>query len=451
MIWSGGSAWLRDDGKETAGQVAEHFCPQGYAVAGVSVRSSAQARFPAQLEDGKAAVSWLRTHADEHGLDPGRFAFMGNSSGGWVATMTALTAGVGEPGRVQAAVDLFGPTDFLQMDAHMVDGGEQFRALLGIQGCHDDPGSPESRLVGGSIEEHPDACARANPIAYVTSEAPPFLIVHGQTDPYVPHHQSELLFEALRAAGATAVFYLIPEMGHEYPYLADETRAAGYVTYSTSGDEPLPPPTWAGIEAFIAGALPARTVRWLPALVAAAYLINVALELRSLVRTVYWNSDAAAPFVLGETLRGHGHVFIPHYGSWTSLWWLLVTRDLPGHAPIWEGDRLRLRLAGSGDRRLGDGPNCRSLGGDHGRVADRHRRPRRAGRPAHDPMARRRPVPEHGARRLSRRAGAPALDRRRDPRRRLRRPRRRLRSLDVPRCGAAVHGGSPRSRSDHAK
>jgi acetyl esterase/lipase len=256
VIWSGGSAWMRDDGKETAGPVAAHFCAHGYGVAGVGVRSSSQARFPAQLDDAKAAVRWLRTHAAEYGLDPGRIAFMGNSSGGWVATMVALTAEPAAPDRVQAAVDFFGPTDFLQMDAHMVDGCEQFRALLGIPGCHDDPDSPESRLIGGPIEEHPEACARANPISYATPAAPPFLILHGQADPYVPHHQSELLFAALSAAGTAATFYSMPGMGHEYPYVTDAARAAGYVARSTAHNgEQTPPPTWGTIEAFLAGAL----------------------------------------------------------------------------------------------------------------------------------------------------------------------------------------------------
>jgi acetyl esterase/lipase len=255
VIWSGGSAWMRDDGKETAQAVADHFCRNGYAVAGVSVRSSSQALFPAQLDDARSAVRWLRAHAVEHGLDPDRFAFMGNSSGGWVAAMLALTGRPGEPERVQAAVDFLGPTDFLQMDAHMVDGCKEFKALLAVQGCHDDPGSPESRLVGGPIEDHPEVCARANPIAHVTSAAPPFLILHGQADPYVPHHQSELLYDALSDAGADATFYSIPGMGHEYPYVTDHTRAAGYAVRSTGEGRESPPPTWATIEAFLARVL----------------------------------------------------------------------------------------------------------------------------------------------------------------------------------------------------
>jgi acetyl esterase/lipase len=259
VIWSGGSAWLRDDGKQTAATVAASFARRGYAVAGVSVRSSAQAVFPTQLDDAKEAVRWLRGHADEHGLDPSRFAFMGNSSGGWVATMVALTAAPGAPDRVQAAVDLFGPTDFLQMDAHMVDGCEPFRALLGVRGCHDDPGSPESLLLGGPIGDRPEACARANPVAHVTAAAPPFLILHGQADPYVPHHQSELLYAALAEAGVAATFYSIPAVGHEYPYLADAARAAGYVVRSTGDGEEHPPPTWETVAAFLASAFEAAT------------------------------------------------------------------------------------------------------------------------------------------------------------------------------------------------
>lgn len=263
IIWSSGSAWLRDDGKEGAADVAAYFTGAGYAVAGVSVRSSDQALFPAQVHDAKAAVRWLREHAAEHGLDPGRFAFMGNSSGGWLAAMVALTADVPEldpstgavSSRVQAAVDFFGPTDFLQMDAHMVGGCEQFRSLLEIEGCHDDPGSPESRLVGGPIETRRDACARANPITYVTADAPPVLILHGQADPYVPHHQSELLFGALRENGCEATFYSIPGVGHELPYVTDPARAAGYVATSASGATELLPPTWETIEAFVADAL----------------------------------------------------------------------------------------------------------------------------------------------------------------------------------------------------
>lgn len=267
VIWSSGSGWLRDDGKKGAADLAPFFTGAGYAVAGVSVRSSAQAHFPAQVHDAKAAVRWLRTNAGRYALDPDRFAFMGNSSGGWLAAMVALTADIpeldGAPGvdevscRVQVAVDFFGPTDFLQMDAHMPDGCEAFKRLLGIDGCHADPSSPESRLVGGPIETLHDACARANPVAYVGPDAPPLMILHGRADPYVPHHQSELLYAALREHENEAVFYSIPDVGHEFPYVTDPARAAGYIASSTlaGADAEHPAPTWETIEAFVADAL----------------------------------------------------------------------------------------------------------------------------------------------------------------------------------------------------
>jgi acetyl esterase/lipase len=120
--------------------------------------------------------------------------------------------------RVQAVVDFFGPTDFLQMDAHRPPNGM----------VHDGPDSPESELVGGAIQENPDRVARANPITYVTSEAPPFLIVHGEDDPLVPHHQSELLADALRQAGVPVTFYTVAGGGHggfEDPRVPELTKA----------------------------------------------------------------------------------------------------------------------------------------------------------------------------------------------------------------------------------
>jgi fermentation-respiration switch protein FrsA (DUF1100 family) len=87
--------------------------------------------------------------------------------------------------------------------------------------------------------------------------APPFLILHGRDDPYVPHHQSELLYAALEEAGAAATFYSIPGLGHEHPYVTDVERTAGYTAVSTAGGGEHPPPTWETIEAFLAAAFAA--------------------------------------------------------------------------------------------------------------------------------------------------------------------------------------------------
>ncbi len=266
VIWSSGSGWLRDDGRVGASEVADFFTKAGYAVAGVSVRSSSQAIFPAQLHDVKAAIRWLRSHATEHRLDPSRFAIMGNSSGGWLTCMAALTGDVEElegdigvqdgSSAVQVAVDFYGPIDFLQMDAHMLDGGTAFNSRLELTGGHDDPGSPEALLVGAPIQARPDLVARANPITYVDRNHPPMMILHGQVDPIVPHHQSELLFAALERDGNEATFVSIPDVGHEHPYVRDASRADGYVVRATGAGRgaATSAPTWETIERFIAGA-----------------------------------------------------------------------------------------------------------------------------------------------------------------------------------------------------
>jgi acetyl esterase/lipase len=190
----------------------EHLS-EGIAVASINYRLSQHALFPAQIEDCKAAVRWLRAKAVHYGLDPDRIAVGGASAGGHLAAMVGTTGHVREldvgehldvSSRVRAVVDFFGPTDFLQMDAHRPPNGM----------VHDTPDSPESQLVGGPIQENPEKVARANPITYVTPQAPPFLIVHGDRDPLVPHHQSELLAAALEKAGVPFVFHTVEGGGH---------------------------------------------------------------------------------------------------------------------------------------------------------------------------------------------------------------------------------------------
>ena len=227
LMWSGGSGWMSDDGKASAEPIARYFTARGWAVAGVSVRSSAQAAFPAQVHDVKAAIRWLRANADRHGLDPGRVAIMGDSSGGWLAAMAAVTGAAdelegdvgvtGPSSAVQAAVDLYGPADFLAMDAQMRPGAcERFNAAYGLRDCHDDPGSPESRLMGFPIRERPDVVERADPATYASPAVPPMLIMHGLDDDLVPEPQSAGLHEALRAAGAPVRYVPVEGAGHSW-------------------------------------------------------------------------------------------------------------------------------------------------------------------------------------------------------------------------------------------
>ena len=214
LIWVHGGAFRMGskEGKEFD-PVPLEYVEQGYAVASLNYRLSQHAIFPAQIQDCKAAVRWLRAHAATYRLDPNRFGAWGPSAGGHLVSMLG-TAGhvaefeVGEHGdvssRVQCVVDYFGPTDFLQMDAQRLPDGM----------VHDTPDSPESQLVGGPIQENKEKTARANPVTYVTKDAPPFLVVHGNQDPLVPYQQSVLLVNALLVAGADVKFYTVIGAGH---------------------------------------------------------------------------------------------------------------------------------------------------------------------------------------------------------------------------------------------
>lgn len=222
-----GGAWMaRNLWMETP--KAKWLAHHGYAASVIDYRLSSEALFPAQIYDCKAAVRWLRAHAAKYGLDTAHIGAWGESSGGHLASMLGVAGSVAalegdegnpkESSRVQAIVDFFGPTDFLQMQAH---------ALPGSRLNHDSPTSPESRLIGGAIQKNPEKAEQANPIKYVTHEAPPFLIVHGDQDPLVPWNQSELLFAALKKAHANVTFYRIAGAGHGGPaFDSDMMRAA---------------------------------------------------------------------------------------------------------------------------------------------------------------------------------------------------------------------------------
>jgi acetyl esterase/lipase len=269
VIWTGGSAWMADTGKRTAPGVAAQLLPAGYAVAGVSIRSSSQVQFPGQLHDIKAAIRWLRANAAKYNLDPDRIGIMGDSSGGWTTAMAAVTGDapemegtVGTAGvssRVQAAVAFYPPTNFLTMDAWAVK-------KCGQPGCHDDATSPESRLVGCAIQTCPEKVQAANPVRYVTASDPPLMILHGGSDPLVPHNQGEQLYMALNKACLESAFISLPKAGHGpwNRFLTDDVVREAATIRSTSAagcavTTPTPfTPTWKDVTGFLDRHLNAR-------------------------------------------------------------------------------------------------------------------------------------------------------------------------------------------------
>ncbi|MBM3795942.1 MAG: alpha/beta hydrolase [Acidobacteria bacterium] len=210
VIWIHGGAWKT--GSKADPRALRLLAGERYAIASLNYRLSHQAKFPAQIEDCKAAVRWLRANAAKYSLDPARFAAWGASAGGHLAALLG-TAGdkfdlgehTGKSSRVQAVVDYFGPTDFLRMDAH---------ALPSAPFKHNAIDSPESLLVGGPLLENDLVAARANPATYASKDDPPFLIVHGDQDPLVPLDQSKVLESALGKAGVPVSLYVVAGAGH---------------------------------------------------------------------------------------------------------------------------------------------------------------------------------------------------------------------------------------------
>jgi acetyl esterase/lipase len=212
IVWIHGGAWMA--GSKDNPSPALRFLKDGYAVAQVGYRLSQDAKFPAQIQDCKAAVRWLRANADKYHVDSNKFIAWGASAGGHLVALLGVTGGVAElegtvnelkqSSRVQAVIDWFGPTDFLHI-------GEPESDLK-----HNAPDSPEAKLIGGSILENKNKAANASPITYVSKGAPPFLIMHGDKDRTVPFNQSERLYEALKKAGVDATFIPMKGAGHGF-------------------------------------------------------------------------------------------------------------------------------------------------------------------------------------------------------------------------------------------
>jgi acetyl esterase/lipase len=272
IVWLHGGGWRFGD-RRLAPDLSRHFASRGFAMASIDYRLTTDAIFPAQIEDVKTAVRWLRASAAQYGLDAERIGLWGSSAGGHLAALAATSGpGVfedassergGESSEVQAVVEGYGPIDFLQMDAHRdpsdrpSDDPESIELPRGTRSAN--PESFESLLVGGPIERCTDRVQRANPITYARPGVPPFLILHGLCDTAVPAHQSEILFDALASRGVDVTLCLAEALGHGFlhgdrlghqPPGRTVTRRAAGGAVETIPD--APPITFEVIESFFA-------------------------------------------------------------------------------------------------------------------------------------------------------------------------------------------------------
>lgn len=213
VIWVHGGGWrggYRDPNPNPM------LARRGFVTASIGYRLSEEAIYPAQIHDVKAAVRFLRANANRWGVDPERIGIWGHSAGGHLAALMAVSAGIarleGEGGcadessEVQAAAPMSPPTDFL-VDWYKESGLPS----------HEDGLSAIAELLDGLDLDDPvirDRAALASPVAMVTAEAAPMLIVHGVVDDLVPIGQARKLVNALLDVGVEASLLELPGIGH---------------------------------------------------------------------------------------------------------------------------------------------------------------------------------------------------------------------------------------------
>ena len=196
---------------------------RGYVVGSIEYRFSGEAIFPAAVLDVRNAIRFLRRHAAEYSIDPGRIGVIGGSAGGNLVALLAMNipngafCGERESAHydvqpyVCAAVDQFGPVDFKAMDRQARENGISFAD-------HDRPDSAESKYLGVPLPQAEDAlCAMANPASYISDRMCPLLIQHGRVDRLVPFQQSECFYREIerRLGPGRASFVPLDTADHE--------------------------------------------------------------------------------------------------------------------------------------------------------------------------------------------------------------------------------------------
>jgi acetyl esterase/lipase len=213
LVYIHGGAWRAGS---KSGVPVLNFLEGGYAVASVEYRFSQEAKFPAQIEDCKAAVRWLRAHAAEHGYDPKRIAVAGDSAGGHLTALMTTTGDtrefdVGEhldqSSAVSCGVNFYGPTDFLGWKPVSKE------PMIQRQG----EGSAIQQLLGGTLEEKKDLARSASPVTWVSKEDAPIFIMHGTKDHLVHARQSQLLADMYTAVGVPVEIEILEGAGHGGP------------------------------------------------------------------------------------------------------------------------------------------------------------------------------------------------------------------------------------------
>jgi acetyl esterase/lipase len=212
VVYIHGGAW-RGGSKAGMPGLCNRLAQQGYFCVSVEYRFSQEAVFPAQIEDCKCAIRFLRAHAKEYKINPDRIGVWGHSAGGHLVALLGTAGdakdleGTGgwqdQSSRVQCVIDCFGPTDFSVIPK-------------GLEGVKEQMSSPIANLLGVPVAEVAEKGVKASPITYISKDDPPILIMHGDQDAIVPLDQSQRFYEALKKAGVDATLHVVKGAGHGF-------------------------------------------------------------------------------------------------------------------------------------------------------------------------------------------------------------------------------------------
>ena len=217
VLWIHGGGW-KSGSKENC--PLTWLAAEGYAVVSLDYRLSWSARWPAPLDDARAAIRWLRTNAARYSLDPQRVTVSGGSSGGNLAGVVgAADAPAGETvsSRVQAVIDFYGASDVLTMPPNVPGPGKTDADLANANAA---------KLLGGIVRDRPELARAMSTLHLVTRDDPPFLIIHGDKDDQVPLEQSQRLHAKLKETGVPSELIVLPGAGHGgKEFSTDEVKA----------------------------------------------------------------------------------------------------------------------------------------------------------------------------------------------------------------------------------
>jgi acetyl esterase/lipase len=236
VIWIHGG-WFHKGNRNIFYSPLFKLISSGFAIVSIDYRLTQDAPFPAQVQDCKCAVRWLRAHSKEYGIDPHRIGACGGSAGGYLAAFLGASAGIkafegdggckDQPSDVQAVADYYGPTDFRAIPKEI---SSNRISLVLANLIANNRLSPISQFLGCSMAASPEKCKAASPISYVKKGIPPFLILHGKKDMTVPFNQSELLYHALKKAGIEAELVAVPNGAHEFSDTRADARMIEFFT-----------------------------------------------------------------------------------------------------------------------------------------------------------------------------------------------------------------------------